>query len=128
MVVRWSVLALALCWLGPFAHDTTRKEGLEARETESVRAEYSLARLVTTDGGALPAQNWAVPTASRDSGREHGRVLTAYRAVLRQMFGRRFLFRNHVRRTPYTAVLFGGVNAATGAPSTPVAGAANERD
>lgn len=130
MAVRWSLSALGLCWLGPFAHDPARQHGLPGREIDPASPASRLASLITPDGGALPAntgENSSLPSASRDSHNEPGRAAPGYCAVLRQLLGPRFLFRNPDRLTPYDNVLFGGVHAAGGAAPTPAAAAANKR-
>ncbi len=129
MAVRWSVLALGVCWLGPFAQDAVNEHVLAGREIDPASPASRVASLIMPEGDLLPtntAQDWSFPSASRDSHNGRGHLVTAYPTVLRQLFGHRFLFRNQGRRTPYGNVLFGGVRAAGGAEPAPIAAAADK--
>ncbi len=122
MAVCWPVLAVALFCLGPFARDVARQHGLLAREIDLRRPESVYAPHATANGSALPgntAENWTLPSASRDSGNERA-CGVSYHAVLKQSFGPGILFRNQGRPTPYGHVLSGGVRATDGAVPTPM--------
>jgi hypothetical protein len=111
MAVRWFILAFGLCWLGPVAPRATKDElALRRTDQQATPAAPSIELPV------YPARNLVVSVRGVPMRRIP--PVARYRAVLRCLFGPRFLFRNQKRLTPYGDVLVGGVRQPGEAPQT----------
>ena len=110
MPVRWSVLALSLCWLLPLAHETGRKIRLTGNDFDRARLPSLLESLLGHgDGASLGNGEGALSVAAADaadSQNEHSRVTTGYRGLFRHLYRLRFPLRNQKQLTPYAKVHF----------------------
>jgi hypothetical protein len=110
MPVRWSVLALSLCWLLPLAHETGRKVRLPGNDFDRLRLPSLLESLLGYGGGAsLGNGKGALSVAAADaadSRNEHSHATTGYRGLFRHLYRLRFPLRNQSRLTPYAKVHF----------------------
>ena len=93
MPVRWSVLALSLCWLLPLAHETGRKVRLPGNDFDWPRLPSLLEFLLGHDGGASLGNGkgaLTVTAGATDSQNERSRVTTDYCGLFRHRYRLRF--------------------------------------
>ena len=130
MPLRWSVLALSLCWLEPFAHETGRKEPLPGYNFDRPRLASPLKSLLGHAGGGSLGNGdgrLTLAAGSADSQNEPGRVTTHSRGLFRHRFRPSFPFRNQGRLPPFPNVLFRGTRGGDGVAVNSSAAATDKR-
>ena len=114
MPVRWSVLALSLCWLGPFAHEIGRNEPLPGNDFDQPRPALRVESLLGHAGSASHG-TLTVAAGFGDSQDERGHAASDYHGLFRHLFVPRFPFRDQRRHTRYGNVPIAGIRAGDGA-------------
>jgi hypothetical protein len=126
MPVPRSVLALCLCSLGPFAHETGRKKPLPGDDLDRPRLALPLESPLGHAGVASFGNGDSALTlaaSSADSQNAHRRVTTDYRGLFRDIFRLRFRFRNQGLLTPYANIFFRGTHGGDGVAVSSIAAA-----